>query len=182
MGVNDRGWVRGWRVVAIVALLMLVVAACGGSSGDDEETDAFPPYEGAEQLGSAVPPQEQLDRLNVKLSEPGASLHLTGDDLETVGAYYAEGVKDEGWTVPLTAPVTDAASVSVMHKDKQVAAVMSLTGAMAKMVEGVITSQGLEFDSSAVQDDDVVILESHFTCDEPEVQTCLDALSAATGQ
>lgn len=162
--------------------MVLVLAACGGSSGSKEAAASFPPYKGAEQLGAAVPPREQLDKLNVKLSAPGASLHRTVDELDAVSTFYSEGVKNDGWTVSLTAPVTDAASVSVMHKDKQVAAVMSLTGSMAKMVEALITSQGLTLDASKVQNDDVIILESHFTCDEPEIQTCLDALTAAAGR
>lgn len=164
-------------------VVTLLLAACGGSGDDDDNTSSgFPPYDNAEQLGTGVPPQEQIDALNVKLSAPGASLYRTDDDLDTVSTFYSEGVKADDWTVPLTVPVTEAASVSVMHRDKQVAAVMSLTGTMAKMVETLITSQGLAFDASKIQDDDVVILESHFTCDEPEIQTCLDALQEATAQ
>lgn len=178
-----RGWFRTWRILAGVMVVTLLLAACGRSGDDDDATSrGFPPYDNAEQLGTAVPPQEQLDALNIKLSAPGASLYRTDDDLETVSAFYSEGVKADNWIVPLTVPVTEAASVSVMHKDKQVAAVMSLTGTMAKMVETLITSQGLTFDASKVQDDDVVILESHFTCDEPEIQACLDALREATAQ
>jgi len=169
-------------VLAVLIVVSLALAACGGSSDDEDEAAAYPPYAGAEELGTGVPPQEQLDALGVQLSDAGASLHRTDDDLATVGAFYSEEVTKDGWTVPLTVPITDAASVSVMHRDDQVAAVMIMTGSMAKLVETAITSQGLAFEPDRIQDDDVVILESHLTCDEPEIQTCLDALTAAAGQ
>lgn len=168
--------------IGLIAIVGILLSACGGSGERAEpRAIAFPPFTNAELLGSAVPPQEQLDKLNVQLSAPGASLYRTGDDLDTVSAFYADGVKADGWTVPLTSPISDAASISIMHKDSQIAAVMSLTAAMAKMVESAITSQGLTFDATRLGDDDVVILESHFTCDEPDVQVCLDALTQTTG-
>lgn len=160
-------------------MLALLVAACGGSD-DDEQTSnsAFPTYAGATELGAAVPPKEQLDNLGVALSAPGATLSVTDAGFDAVGTYFTETVKDEGWVVPLTSPISDAATVSIMHRDNAIASVMVLKGSMAKMVETAITSQGLDFDADKISDDDVVILESHFTCDEADVQACLDALTA----
>lgn len=185
VGLMRRSGRRAWAIGMVLVMIVLIVAACGGSDNDDKDepsssASAFPAYAGANELGQAVPPQDQLDNLNVELSSPGASLHMTDDEFEAVDTFYSETVKDDGWVVPLTSPVSDAATVSIMHRDKHIASVMVLKGSMAKMVETAITSQGLDFDASKISDDDVVILESHFTCDEADVQTCLDALTAAT--
>jgi hypothetical protein len=164
-------------MIAVALLALTMLASCGGDDDDDDGTEAFPTFSGADELTTAEWTQEHLADLDADVSGGGATLLRSGDPFDEVAQYYSEDVEDDGWFVNSEIPAGDEQLVVILTNDTRVAAVYVLSGAAAKEGEQLFADEGLEFDPDDVDDEDSVILVSHFTCEEQSVAACVAALS-----
>ena len=155
-----------WLLIIVLGLSM----ACGDSSGDT------PRFEDAEELDSADVPEDDLDDLGFEVSDAHGAVYRTEEDLETVYEYYADGVEDDDWQVEETIP-DETEAIVILSKDDTVATVFVMPGYRAIEGQALFEQEGLDLDPDDVADDDTVILISQFTCEEDDVDDCLNAIS-----
>jgi hypothetical protein len=165
--------IRGLTLVMIALLALALLASCGGDDDDDGGDDPFPTFSGADEIATAEPTQEDLADLNADVIDAGTTLLRVDEPFDEVAQYYSEDVEDDGWLVNQDVPLDDEQLVVVLTNDTRVAAVYVLSGAAAKEGEELFADEGLEFDPEDVDDEDSVILVSHFTCQESTVAECL---------
>lgn len=152
-------------------MLMSLVAACGG-----EDSSSFPKVSGASKVTSSKPSQEDLDEMGVEVSNAESTIYKSDKSVEEVAEFYSDGVKDDGWNVDQNIPMGDGSSVSIISKGKSIAAVYVLSGAAAKENQSLFDDEDLDFNPDEIDDDETVILEVHFDCEEDVVATCMTAL------
>lgn len=168
--MRGRRFVRTLLLVGLLLLTVPTLVACGSAAGND---DNAPLVQGATRIDSGNVRGSDIDELGYKVADARTGVWTSGQGFDAVADFYQNGIKNDGWNVELAAPYGDEDMFVFLTRDKTLAIVDVMSGASAKSQMDLFTSSNLNFKDSSAGDDDAVILITHFTCAESDVQVCL---------
>lgn len=165
----------------LLLAVLVILAACG--PGDDEEqpdptiADAFPHVEGAEQIDAA-----RFDELpfDVAASDAVAALYIVDQEAMQIGSYYSAGLLEgvDGW-IGSGIGATQSAMYGMYQNGERVAAVTLVSGRVFTERPDLVSELDLTpFDEIRhdIKSDETLIHAQFFTCEEAEIEECLQAV------
>jgi major membrane immunogen (membrane-anchored lipoprotein) len=130
---------RGSLALILIITLAFLLTACGSTNQSEVEL-GFKPYQGAATLEVPTTFKSEMDVSLKNIKDGHYEAYKTGDELNKVKSYYADGFKKNGWegkTTEITSKNKDITELPgsfamVFQKGNEAAAIMGFSGEQAK--------------------------------------------------
>jgi hypothetical protein len=149
---------------------VLALTACGGGGGSDDDA---PVIDGADRIDSGDVDDDDVEELDFEVTNARLGVWKSEQSFEEVSDYYSSEVEDDGWTVETTSNVGETDMIAYLTRDDTVAFVNVMAGATAKEQMNLFEESNLDFDDDSVDDDETVIVITHYTCEEENLEDCV---------
>jgi hypothetical protein len=159
-----------WLSLALCLVAALTLAACGGGGGSDGDA---PLIDGADRIDSGDVDNDDLEELDFEVADARLGVWKSDQSFDEVSRYYTSGVEDDGWTVETTSEVGETDMIAYLTKDDTVAFVNVMAAVTAREQMNLFDESNLDFDEDSVDDDETVIVITHYTCEEENLADCV---------